>query len=293
MDQASYIIRSRTLTISLVSTGLSLIPTFYAAFISNSLTLFADLLRCLVEFLAILAAFIIARMTRPENLQKYNYGFGKLEHLSSLVVAAAMLMAFIIMTLAAAQRLFSPQAITNTGFGLILAICSVGGNIYIWQRNVKLARVNASPITAAQSRLFLSKAIACLVVVITLCVGMYLNNSFIGMHSDALGSMAVAGFLLYSSYNMIFHSLGEMLDASLEEGAQLLILKSLVKFESSYKNISRIRTRQGGAKNYIELSLEFNGALTLSEIHEIAKSIRKEIEDQIPAAEVVVIPLPA
>lgn len=284
--------RSRTITFSLLTTGASLIPTVYVAVISNSLTLFTDLLRCAVEFLAILVAFLISRQTRPENLKRYNYGFSKLEHLSSLTVGAAMAVAFIVATFSALQRIVAPEVVVNAGLGLILAVLSVLGNLYIWAKNAALARRAPSPITQAQARLFLSKTVACLVVAISLSMTIFFKESAIGMHADALGSLAVAGFLLYSSYHMIFHSLGEILDASLEENAQLLIMKTLVKFESQYKNFSRIRTRYGGEKNYIELWLDFDPTLRLEEIHKTTSAICKEIENIIPAAEVVIVPMP-
>jgi ferrous-iron efflux pump FieF len=292
MDESSYKSRERTLTISLVLTFLSLFPTLYVALISNSLTLFADLLRCLVEFLAILVAFIIARKTRPENLQHYNYGFGKLEHLSSLIVAAALLIAFAITSIAAFHRLFAPQEVQNGQMGLYLGILSVFGNLYIWRQNSRLAGKTTSPISRSQARLFLSKTIACVVVVISLSAGMFFSHNIIGLHADAIGGLTVAAFLFYSSYQIIFHSLARLVDASLEEGAQLLILKSLVKYEASYKNVSSVRTRHGGDKNYIELWLEFDESLILRDIHDISEKICKEIESQIPATEVVIIPLP-
>ena len=291
MDASTRPKRLRTITISLVSTGLSLIPTVYVAIISNSLTLYADLLRCAVEFMAILISYIILLKTRPENLAYYNYGFGKLEHLSSLSVGGAMLVAFLITAFSAIQRIFNPQFVENAELGFYLAAVSVAGNIFIWSQNLAMARINPNPMTLAQVRLFMSKTVACLVVVISLACGILFKDSYLGLHADTIGSLAVAGFLLYSGYNMIFFSLKEMLDSSLEEGAQLLILKALVKFDSDYKNIERIRTRYGGDKNYIELSLHFDGNLSLNRINTVIEAIRKEITHAIPTAEVIVIPL--
>ncbi|MCO6430866.1 MAG: cation diffusion facilitator family transporter [Deltaproteobacteria bacterium] len=293
MESESHGKRDRTLTFTLVATFLALLPTAYVTFISNSITLFADLLRCVVEFLAILIAYIISRKTQPKNLQHYHYGFEKLEHVSGLAVGGAMLVAFVVTAFAAVERLIHPVQVENAGLGLLLALLSVLGNLYIWGRNARLLAFAPSPLSVSQARLFRSKTLACTAVTASLTLSIYSPDTTLGMLADPAGSLAVAGFLLYSSYAIIFQSLGEIVDWSLEESAHLLIMKALVKYESHYTTLVGIRTRRGGEKNYIELSLEFDGRLALSEIHRRSQEISQEITRQIPAAEVTIVPLPA
>lgn len=292
IEQTSDKERLYTITISLITTFLSLIPSFYVTIISNSSTLLADLLRCVVEFLAILTAFIVTLKTKPQNLRYYNYGFGKLEHLSSIAVAGAMLVAFMVLFYVGINKFLMPAIPENTIPGLALSLLSVAGNLFLCLKNINLSKKTPSPIAVSQARLFRSKTFASAAVTLSLLLGMNFPDSIIGQYADAAGTFAVAAFLFYSGYELVFRSLGEIIDRSLEEGAQLLILKALIKFEANYSAILRIRTRRGGDKDYIELWLEFNGEYNLNKIQALIMDIKNEIKSHIRSAEILVIPVP-
>lgn len=281
--------RQFILNLSLATTFLSLLPTAYVTFISNSLTLYADLLRSAVEFLAIAVAWFITKKSNPENLRYYNYGFGKLEHAGSIVVALAMFLAFMATTIVSIVRFLHPIPVENTYLGFILALLSVIGNAFVWYKNAKILKTTNSPISDSQAKLFRSKTFACSVVVFSLLISSFFSANAVIVYVDPLGSLVIGGFLLYSSYDLIFHSLGDILDQSLEEGAQLIILKTLVKFDSLYKDLFKIRTRRGGQKNYIELWLAFEGQLPLSTVQHSIETIKSDLERQLPGAEVLIV----
>ena len=102
--------------------------------ISNSLTLFADLLRCLVEFIAIAITWVVSLKTTAKNAQFYHYGFSKLEHLASLAVGSAMMIVFVVALTSSIFRFFSPQSVHDVMLGLIFALLSVAGNIFIFYK---------------------------------------------------------------------------------------------------------------------------------------------------------------
>ena len=95
--------------VALLSTLLSLLPTAYAAFISNSTTLLADLLRCLGEFFAIVASWVVLKKMSRNDTSRFNYGYGKLEQLGGIAVAAALSLP----SLAAARDQLKPPCKTN------------------------------------------------------------------------------------------------------------------------------------------------------------------------------------
>lgn len=283
--------RQGVLTLSLVTTFCSLIPTIYASVISNSAALFTDALRCSVEFLAIAITWLIARHISKESFRIYNYGFGKLEHLCSLAVACAMLAAFAVASFSAFMRLLNPQVVVNSGFGLLLSILSVAGNFFVWRRNVSVNLVAPSPIVASQTRLFLSKTLASLVVFVALLASSLSGATPWVQYLDPLGSIILAGFLLYSSYSLAFRSLNEILDRSLEEHFQLVILRILVKHDKDYRSLRKIRSRRAGDKSYVELFLGFDKGLVFQVVQESMTRIKNDLQAEIDKSEIIVIPV--
>src|SRR5262245_4980948 len=116
--------RERSIFVGFLLALCLLIPCVIAAYVAKSLTLAVDMLISLAETLASLFSWIIIRkVARGRNLE-FNYGFGKLENISGLAVAAVMLASFVAVVMEGIHRLHEPVAIVETGvflgFGLTL-----------------------------------------------------------------------------------------------------------------------------------------------------------------------------
>lgn len=282
--------KQRALLVAVVSTFLSLIPTAYATLLSNSVILLTDLLRCLVEFCAILLSWLILRHVSRSDSSRFNYGYGKLEQISSIAVAVAMLGTFLAVMISALLRILSPQPVENAGFGFVLGILSILGNVTLWRVNYSLAKQSASAVMESQWRLFRAKSCASIIVVASLLPSMFgpLGEEY--WWTDPLGSLILAGFLLYSAMGMFSSSMRELLDSSLEEGLQLVILKTLVQFESEYRGFRSMRSRRSGNKVFIELFLEFEPSLSIEAFSAAAARMTDELHKSISGSEVTIVP---
>lgn len=278
------------LRIALVSTFLSLIPTIYAAIHSNSIVLTSDLLRCGVEFVAIFLSWIILRRVLSGDKRYYDYGLGKLEQLASIVVASALFISFLVIVFIAINRIYHPVLVENVGFGLILALLSIIGNIWMWTHNRALARKELSPILESQWRLFRAKAAASSVVAVSLLLALAAPSLTWLQYVDPIGSLMLGGFLLYSAVGLFSSSLNDLLDRSVEEALRLVILRILVIHQAEYTGLSSIRSRRAGSKIFIDLALEFPGDFKFADVFKATEKIRHELIAAIPGSEVTITP---
>ena len=274
------------LLISVLSTGLSLFPTAYVTIVSNSLVLVGDLLRCVFEFLAVLLAWLIIRYANRDDHEV----LGKLERLSSLVVAFAMLAAAIAVGVAAWLRLDSPTPLENGGLGFILALLAVFGNGAIMIYNRILSMRDPSPILTSQWKLFRAKAVASFVVVLSLGSSFWLPGVAVSLYSDSIGSIILAAFLLYSSYSILSASRFDLLDRSIEEALRLRVLRVIIEHEASYLGFHGIQTRRSGSRIQVDVLLEFPGELQLNEVGKPISLIAEKLSTAIPEHDVHVIP---
>jgi cation diffusion facilitator family transporter len=279
------------ISISVVVTAITLAITGYAAYISNSATLLADFLKCLVEFVAIFLAFLIILRTETLDASRYNYGFGKIEQLSSSVVAIAMFCSGLLCIAVAVERFLDPKPIEGAYFGFVFAVLSVLGNGFMWYRFKVLHNEKPSPINYSQARLFYSKMAASGVVVVSLFSSLSAQNFPILLYGDAVGSLFLALFLMFSAYSLASSAISDLIDRSIDEGLQLSVMKVLVKYEDSYKGFQQIKSRQVGTKRFIHIFLNFGDAQLFSEIKQTINAIKTETEAVVPNCEVLVIPV--
>ena len=274
------------INLAVLSTFLALFPTFYVWWISNSTALFADLLRSTTEFLAIFVSWLVLRGMSSKKWTGFNYGFGKIEQLASLVVGGALFVSFLIILAIAAHRIYNPVSPENTIAGLLLSILSVIGNAYVWKKNSEEFERKPSPVIDSQRRLFRAKTYACAILVFALIIPMLIDSS-LSMYFDPLGSLIIAFFLLSNAIAITNSSLDDLLDRSIDEAFQMIILKALIKHEDEYKGLKKVRSRRNGTRSQVEIFLELDGKRLLEDIEESVSKIREEIKEDIPEAEII------
>jgi cation diffusion facilitator family transporter len=276
--------------VALCTTLISLLPTAYAALISNSTTLFADLLRCLGEFFAIVASWaVLIKMSRSDSSQ-FNYGFGKLEQLAGIAVAAALFLTFLVSLTSGIRGLIVPTKLENAEFGFLFAVLSVGGNALLWVSNYVADARAPSPIAESQWRLFRAKTCATMVVVVSLGVALAFADSEAAVYVDPLGSVVLSLFMLWQSYKLVSASVPDLIDYAIEESLQKTLDTILSDHRADYSHLEKVRSRRTARRVYLELFLSFPSELPFGEVHRRVILLKHSVEERLPGADVTVIP---
>ena len=107
---------------------------------------------------------------------------------------------------------------------------------------------------------------------------------------DPLVSLLGAGLLIHGAWVVSTSSVHDLLDASLEEASQLVIMRKLAEHFDDYESVLKIRTRRSGTNIYIEVFLGFQAHLSLAEVQSKMKHIAHAIQQNFLGAEVVIVP---
>ena len=184
--------RERSVFAGLLFGAVALIPGLVAVILGHSTTLLADWLRSFTETFAILLSWLTLRKVTRGGRSTYDYGYGKMESLSSLIVATAMALSFAAVVFSAISRIRQPEPVRQVGWGLLLSIAAAAINVTLWQRNYRLARQEPSPIMESQWRLFRAKAVVNLTVILALGLSVLLRefawSVYIACYSRCSGS---------------------------------------------------------------------------------------------------------
>jgi len=269
---------------------LTFFPDLAAVILGQSATILAGFLKTTAETLATLLAWLSLRKLTTGKTDVYNYGYGKLESLSSLAVAGAMFISFGLVIAVAIGRFLNPTPVGQVGLGLAISTVACFANVYFWRRNYVLARQEPSPLMESQWRLYRIKTIANLSTVAALGLSVLLRQQAWSVYIDPIGSLILCGFLLASAYRVASSSVYDLLDRTLDESLQFVILQELAAHFDQYERFHGVQSRRSGGDVYIEIFLEFDGNQKMSEVQRMIESMKRNLEQKIKNSQVSIIP---
>ena len=284
--------RERAIFIGVIVAFCLLVPCVVASYIAKSLTLAVDVLISLAETLACLFSWIIIRKVARGRNHDFNYGFGKLENISGLGVAAVMLASFLVVLMEGVDRLRHPVEVVESGviLGVVITAFAAVSDTWLWIKNVRLARRQASPLMEAQWRFFRSKSVCDYCVLASLVCTLLFHHYAWSIYIDTLFSFVLSGFLLWSAYLITADSVYDLLDRSLDESLQFEITRLLIVHFDAYEGLHGVRTRRSGGQVYIEVYLEFDGKKLMADVQRNIDLLTADLEDKIPSSHVSICP---
>ena len=171
--------------------------TGIAVLSSQSSTQLADFIRRTVELVALFLSWWVFRQLQ----QRAALGAAdrdRLERLAGFGVAGAMICSGAVMLTVALSRLSVFEPGGNVTFGLTIAVLGLVTNSWFWRRYTAMTREQYSSVIAAQQNLYRAKALVDLCVVAALAAIAIAPHHPATRYVDILGSVTVAGYLLWS-----------------------------------------------------------------------------------------------
>jgi ferrous-iron efflux pump FieF len=288
----SIALKQRTVLVSLVVDFILWLPDIAAAILSGSIVLFADALKCANEILATFFAYITLRKMARGGAGVYDYGLGKFETITSIVTGGVMFVSLVLVFFVAIRRIVVPEELVLEGayLGIALMVIGVCTNTWLWRKNYRLFRSAPSPIMDSQWRLFRTKAFSDFSVLASLIATLAFSGYAWALYIDPVASFFIAGVLLFSGYRVITSSLPDLLDRTLDEELQLVIVRHLAEFFDDYTAFHGVRSRRSGSSVYIEIFLEFDGGRKMADVQESINRIRASLEKTIAKSSVSIVP---
>lgn len=213
--------REKTLLTALLLSAPGPLVTGLAVMSSHSTTQLADFIRRGIELVALfLSWWVFRQLQRNTALSQADQS--RLERAASLSIAGTMICSGMVMALVALSRVSTYEPGGKVHSGLIIAVLGLITNGWFWWRYTTLTREQYSSVIAAQQKLYRAKASIDLCVVIALTAVAVAPAHPATRYVDSLGSVIVAGYLLWSGLRMAQSHLGA-----------IHLIKGTAKFKSS------------------------------------------------------------
>lgn len=282
--------KEKSMRSSLIAGALDAGMAALAFSLATSTVLLADFLQTFIEMTAIFLSWMAMRRISKGGGNVFEYGIGKLENISSIVVGIIMIVSVFIIAGGAFVDFLHPEHIEGPGLWISIA----GQAVYLFingketLKNMHLGKVHSSPIFQSQARLFLTRFIGNLFILASVTMSMSLQSFKWSVYIDPVSSLIIGGFILVATIGMFSSSFFDLLDRTIDEEHQLIIIRELATFFNDYEELHGIRSRRSGSRIFIEIFLEFSPEAKMEQVHSVADAIRGNIEAKIKGSSVTI-----
>jgi divalent metal cation (Fe/Co/Zn/Cd) transporter len=199
--------REKTLLMALLLSAPGPLVTGFAAVSSHSSTQLADFIRRSMELVALfLSWWVFRKLQRNQALAEADQV--RLERMAGIGVAGALICSGAVMLIVAMSRLSVYQPGGGVTLGLVIAILGLLTNGWFWWRYTILTHEQYSSVIATQQRLYRAKTCVDLCVVTALAAVAIAPAQPATRYVDILGSVTVAGYLMWSGLRLMQSHLG-------------------------------------------------------------------------------------
>ncbi|MBP7507841.1 MAG: cation diffusion facilitator family transporter [Prolixibacteraceae bacterium] len=294
MSELSAAVSNRTkirlLTLTMVMEIYTLGVSAIGMMTSNSIVFIANFVIAFTGALAsALSLYTVRKMTKGADL-KNTYGLGRMETISSIVVGATMLFAAIFVGFETVEKILHPEEQHGGLVAMLLTFASFIASTWLWIQNYKLSKKEHSPIFSSIWRMARMGALEDLLIISAVGIALIFQGSEWTRYLDVVATSILMISIIKSIIDVFSRSIGELLDKSIDEYNQLIILRELATNFNDYDQIHGIRSRRSGSQTFIEIFLEFNNDSKMSHFYSLKDKMESELTKQIPGSQILIVP---
>ncbi len=246
--------------------------------IAHSQALIADGVHSLSDLATDFVVLYAAKHAKQDADEDHPYGHGRIETIATVALGGLLVLAAIGIAWDAISHMLEPESLELPGFwALVVAAISVVSKEAIYQYTMVVARKYKSKMLEANAWHSRSDAISSIVVLVGIA------GSMAGYrYLDAVAAIGVGLMIAKIGWNLAFHSFRELIDTGLEQERVEAIRQSILSVDG-VRSLHILRTRSMGADALVDVHIQVDPELSVSEAHYISESVRlkliKEIEE--------------
>lgn len=263
--------------IGIIGNGILAIFKIAAGFMDNSLSTVADGIDSTGDVLiSLMTLYIASLLMKPPNI-KFPYGYGKAEPNATIVLAVVIFFAGAQMAISSISRLIEGAyeempgkiAITAIILSIIIKVILARYQMYIGKKT------ESSMLLATARNMQGDIVISCSVL-----IGIVLTHTFHLPVLDLIIASLVGLWIIWIAIKIYLETNLELMDGNIEKSVYENVFK-IVESTSGVRNPHRMRIRRAGHKLMINIDIELDGNMTLSNAHEISHIVEKNIKKKL------------
>ena len=242
-------------------------------FLSQSHALVADGVHSLSDLGTDVLVILAAKWSNEEPDASHPYGHDRIETLATLVLGSVLLAVAGGILYDSVQRLLDPGVAIHLGVAaFVVTVASIVSKEAIYHYTLHYAKKLNSKLLTANAWHSRTDSLSSIAVLIGL-----IGVTFDVVWLDAAAALVVALLIAKIALSLLWESMQELIDTALPED-QITDIRKVAMAVPGLRDVHHIRTRMMGGKTLMDLHLQVDPRVSVSEGHEIgcwvAASIR-------------------
>lgn len=258
--------------LGIVLNVLLFIGKFVAGKLSSSVAIMADAVNNLSDAGSSFVTLIGFKLAGQKPDTEHPYGHGRMEYISGLIVAAAILLMGYELVKESIGKILNPQETEFSGLVAMILLVSIAMKVYMFFYNYSVAKKIDSAAMSATAKDSLSDSVATGVVLLTMLVGHYTN-----LHIDGYCGLLVAMLIFYAGYTAAKDTLNPLLGQKASEEFEQEIEDIVMAHEEVCGIHDLFVHDYGPGRQIISLHAEVSADSDIMVIHDVIDNIENEL----------------
>jgi cation diffusion facilitator family transporter len=243
---------------------------------AHSQALIADGVHSLSDLATDVLVLYAAKHGSREADEEHPYGHGRFETLATVGLGVALIATAIGISVDAARRLFNPELLLTPGvWALVIAALSIVLKEAIYHYTMRAARRYRSNMLRANAWHSRTDALSSVIVVVGI-TGTMAGLSYL----DAIAAIGVALMIAKIGWEFGWQSVRELVDTALDPD-RVDAIRQTIEAVDGVEALHSLRSRRMGGDALVDVHIQVDPTLSLSEGHQISETVRAQLIDDI------------
>ncbi|CAM3736275.1 cation diffusion facilitator family transporter [Litorimonas haliclonae] len=255
---------------------------------THSVGVLASLVHSGLDMFGAISSFIAVRYAARKPDGKYRFGRGKAESFSAVFQVCLIVFAASHLLEEVVEQIGTNHPLTHSGLAIAAMVFFVIITVWLLIAQSWAIRATGSIAVRGDRAHYLADMFANLFVIIGLAISAFTPLIW----ADAAVGLFMALWLLYTAYRVARLAWAQLMDMELSEEERSLIIR-LAMADPRVRAVTELRTRASGPHIHIQMRLDLDETLSLSEAHDIVLKAEKRLMGDFQAADILIHPHPA
>ena len=244
----------------------------FVGLVSNSIAVILDAVNNLSDALSSVVTIIGAKLGAKQPDKKHPLGYGRIEYLSSMIVAALVLYAGITSLVESVKKIVSPEAADYSTISIVIISVAIVVKLllglYVKQQGKK---VNSGALVASGSDALFDAILSSSVLASAVVYLIW------GISLEAYVGVLIAGFIIKAGIEMMIETLNDIIGKR-EDAETTKELKEIICQEESVLGAYDLTLfNYGPNKNYGSVHIELPDTMSVDEVDRITRRIQTDV----------------
>jgi len=267
---------------SVATATLLIAAKLVAWLLTGSISVLASLVDSLMDAAASLVNLVAVRYSLEPADAEHRFGHGKAESLAGLAQATFISGSAVFLVLHAVDRLLHPRPLQDVAVGVAVMVFAIVATLALLAVQRYAIRHTGSTAIRADSLHYRSDLLVNASIILALLLEL---RGWTGL--DSLFALGIAGYILYSAWHIGHDAFQLLMDRELPPD-MVEQVRAAALAQPAVRGIHELRTRQSGQTAFVQLHIELDAGMLLSEAHAVADSVEAAIRAAIPGSDVIV-----